>query len=173
MTAEEQKKLKKEKERKQEELRKAVNAKRVKEYSSYETLKSTYSITGKLFEQTECLLRFTFFPLMLLTFAFAFSPVLGVVFPALLVFNYTASKIISNSFKDDFKDESEIITKAQNAKEAEEAVAAYEQIPVLQQKLDNLKAQNAAIASAKVQETLAKPINAQQTPKPTSEKEMV
>ena len=55
-------------------------------------LKNTYSTTGKLFEITENAIRFTYLPLMLLSFAFAFVPVLGILFPALLIFNYTISK---------------------------------------------------------------------------------
>lgn len=173
---EEEKKLKekeeKEKEKKRQKLREAAREKRINEYADVSTLKNTYAITGKLLEETENFLRFTYLPLMLLSFAFAFVPVVGVVFPALLVFNFTVSKVISNSFKDDFKDEGDKISKGENLKEATKMVDLYEQIPLLQQELDNLKAQNASKSSNKVQETLAKPVNTQQASKQTSEKEM-
>lgn len=154
----ERKKKEEEEERKREERKQKVREKKIKEYADVATLKNTYSIPGKLLEETENILRFTYLPLMILSFAFAFTPVLGIVFPALLVFNFTISKVISNSFKDDLKDEGDKISKGENLIEATEMVDLYEQIPVLQQELDNLREQNASKASSKVQETLAKSI---------------
>lgn len=155
---ESKKKKKEEEEKKRKEREEKARAKKIEEYADVATLKNTYSIPGKLLEETENILRFTYLPLLILTFAFAFTPVLGVVFPALLVLNFTVSKVISNSFKDDLKDEGDKISKAQNLEEATEMVDLYEQIPVLQQELDNLREQNASKSSSKVQETLAKSI---------------
>ena len=105
-------------------------------------LKNTYSTTGKLFEITENAIRFTYLPLMLLSFAFAFVPVLGILFPALLIFNYTISKVISNSFKDDFKDAGDLVGKADKEKEINDYITSSEKISVLQQELFDLKCQN-------------------------------
>lgn len=106
------------------------------------SLKNTYEISGKLFEITENALRFTYLPLMLLSFAFAFVPVLGVLFPALLIFNYTISKVISNSFKDDFKDAGDGVNKEEDAEKIKAFIETNEKISVLNQELFDLKCQN-------------------------------
>lgn len=115
-------------------------------------LKDTYTTTGKLFEITENALRFTYLPLMLLSFAFAFVPVLGILFPALLIFNYTISKVISNSFKDDFKDAGDLVNKEQNKKDIKEYIEANEKISVLKQELFDLKCQNEGLAPVPAKE---------------------
>ena len=100
-------------------------AKQAGEHMKYNSPQKVFGTTGKFLEATETLLRYLMIPFFILGISFGFAGgVIGPVFVGLGLFCFCAAKISAFSFKDDFKDEADLL---QNDSKHAKLIEAYQQ----------------------------------------------
>ncbi len=101
---------------------------------------TAFKTAGAFLEGTETFLRLLMLPLFILGFALWPLGAVGYIFMGLAIFNFFAAKISGASFKDEFKDASDLLKGNESQKKLlNEYKQSLEKVQVLEEKLDNAR----------------------------------
>lgn len=146
-----------------ERIRKAELERRI-EHEKLTSPQAVMGTAGKYLEGCETLMRYMMIPFFLLAFAFWSVGPVGVIFLGLSIFCFCAAKISSFTFRDDFKDEADLL---QNDPKFEKLLKDYsdslEKVMTLEDELKSIQAKNASLRGKKTIEEFSFDIGDQPT----------